>query len=224
MGDVVKTEQLSIEMIPSGIGGCDAVARRRAAIVAAARDAFFTRGYGGTAMSTIAATVGGSKTTLWTYFPSKQDLFVAVVDDAVARYGDAFDTLLDDEEDVATVLRRFGERMMEVVLSPTIVELQRMVIGEAGRFPELGDLFFERGPKPGKAKLAAYLRKAMARGKMRAGDPDLAARHFAALCQSNCHQHRLLGLASPPGRAEIEADVAAALATFLPGWGLAAKQ
>lgn len=209
---------MSIEMIPRGIDSLAAAARRKAAIVSVARDAFFVGGYGGTAMSTIAAKVGGSKTTLWSYFPSKLDLLTAVIDDVVADYAHAFDALLDDREDVEVVLRRFGERMLQVVLSPPIVELQRMVIGEAGRFPELGTLFFERGPKPGKAKLAAYLKGAMANGHIVTGDPDLAARHFAALCQSNSHQHRLFGVSTDVISHELAQDVEWATRTFLDGW------
>lgn len=214
----MRKNRLSIAMIPDGMEAHDAASRRRSAFVAAAREAFFANGYGGTAMSAIAARVGGSKTTLWSYFPSKQDLFVAVVDDVVADYAHAFDTLLDDDEEVAIVLRRFGDRMMEVVLSPPIIELQRMVIGEAGRFPELGTLFFERGPKPGKAKLSAYLARVMVGGRIRSGDPDLAARHFVAMCQSNCHRHRLLGIEGEVSRQAVEDDVRWATETFLSGW------
>ena len=54
---------------------------RRRAIVAIARDHFFEHGYAGTSMSAIAAALGGSKGTLWSYFRSKEELFAAVVDD-----------------------------------------------------------------------------------------------------------------------------------------------
>ena len=80
---------------------CPASAKR-AAIVAAARAEFLAHGYGATAMSAIAARVGGSKTTLWTYFPSKQELFAAVVDDSVERFGAALDVPLEPELPVKT--------------------------------------------------------------------------------------------------------------------------
>src|SRR3546814_10314431 len=71
---------LSIEMIPvSTVSADDATAARRKAFVDAAREGFFANGYAGTTMSSIASTVGGSKTTLWSYFPSKEALFEAVV-------------------------------------------------------------------------------------------------------------------------------------------------
>jgi TetR/AcrR family transcriptional regulator, mexJK operon transcriptional repressor len=192
---------------------------RRSAFVAAAREAFFTYGYAGTTMSSIAATVGGSKTTLWTYFPSKQDLFVAVVDDLIETYGAALEVPMDPDEPLEDALRRFGHGMMSIVLSPPIIALHRLVTGEAGRFPELGRLFYERGPRRGKIKLAAYLAEAMERGRMRNGDPKAVARQFGAMCQSGSHQQTMLGMIDAPTAAQISADIEAAIATFLHGWG-----
>ena len=88
--------------------------------------------------------------------------------------------------------------MMGIVGAPEILELHRIVMGEAGRFPELGTLFFERGPKRGKAKLAAFLTAAMADGRVKRGDPLIAARQFASLCQAGLHQDRLWGLPAIP--------------------------
>lgn len=191
---------------------------RRSAFVNAAREAFFTHGYAGTTMSSIAAAVGGSKTTLWSYFPSKQDLFVAVVDDLVETYGASLEVPMDPDEPVEDALRRFGHGMMRIVMSPPIIDLHRLVTGEAGRFPELGALFYERGPRRGKVKLAAYLAQAMADGRMRAGDPETAARQFAVLCQAGAHQQQMLGLLPVSDAALIAADIEAAIVTFMRGW------
>ena len=191
---------------------------RRSAFVNAAREAFFAHGYAGTTMSSIAVAVGGSKTTLWSYFRSKQDLFVAVVDDLVETYGASLEVPMDPEEGVEDALRRFGHGMMDIVLSPAIISLQRLVTGEAGRFPELGPLFFERGARRGKAKLVAYLSETMRDGRLRNGDAEVAARHFAAMCQSGCHAQMMLGQADAPQPGQLLADIEAAIATFISGW------
>jgi TetR/AcrR family transcriptional regulator, mexJK operon transcriptional repressor len=191
---------------------------RRSAFVAAAREAFFTHGYAGTTMSSIAATVGGSKTTLWSYFPSKQDLFVAVVDDLVETYGSALEVPMDPNEPVEEALRRFGHSMMRIVLSPPIIALHRLVTGEAGRFPELGPLFYERGPRRGKLKLATYLSDAMQSGRMRSGDPKAAARQFAVMCQSGCHQQLMLGMIDAPTDEQLSTDIEAAIDVFMRAW------
>lgn len=191
---------------------------RRGAFVSAAREAFFAHGFAGTTMSSIAVRVGGSKTTLWTYFPSKHELFVAVVDDLLETYGTAIDVPMDVSEPLDVALKRFATGMMAIVLSPPILALHRLVIGEAGRFPELGEVFFDRGPKRGKDKLAAYLENAMKRGIVRKGNPARATRQYAAMCQCGVYQHALLGSESTTA-AEVEADIDAAIASFIAAWG-----
>lgn len=192
---------------------------RRGAFIAAAREAFFSHGYGATSMSAIAAQVGGSKTTLWTYFPSKQELFAAVLDDLVERYGRALDVPLNPEGDLEEELRRFAQALLETLHSQPIVDMHRLTIGEAGRFPELGRMMFERGQARGKARLATFFAKAMRLGKLRDGDPALAARQFAGLLQTDSAQLRLLGLSDAPAEAEMAAEIDRALGTFLRAWG-----
>ena len=189
--------------------------QRRDAIIAAAREAFFRNGYAGTAMSSVAAELGGSKTTLWSYFPSKQDLFTAVIDDLVERYGEALQTALTPGADMAVTLRRFAIALMHTVLSPPIVAMHRLVMGEAGRFPELGQLLHARGPGRGKARLADYFESQIALGRMRPVDTLRAANHFSGLCQSGCVQRHMLGDQAIPEDAEIQADVDEALDIFL---------
>ena len=196
----------------------DARALRRQAFVVVAREAFFEHGYGQTAMSSIASEVGGSKTTLWSYFPSKQDLFAAVVDDIVGQYAAALTIELDYAEAVEPALRRFGNAMMATVLAPSIVALHRVVIGEARRFPELGELFYARGSRRGKERLAGFVAAAMADGRLRQGDPMVAARQFASMCQSGCFQESLLGIDQGSCADRVAQDVDAALDSFMRAW------
>ncbi|WP_077146584.1 TetR/AcrR family transcriptional regulator [Sphingopyxis sp. KK2] len=197
----------------------DAAAARRKAFVDAARTLFFANGYSGTTMSSIAAKVGGSKTTLWTYFPSKEDLFAAVVDDIVGDYGKALHVDLPVDEPVVDVLTRFGNVLMTTLISTPLLSLFRLVVGEAERFPHLAETFYDRGPRRGKARAAVWVAAKMARGELRTGDPMQAVRHFAGLCQSGLYQHAVLGL--PEGRetARLAAEVDVAVATFYRAWG-----
>ncbi len=52
---------------------------RRQAIIEKAREVFQEEGFDRASMSEIAARVGGSKATLYSYFKSKEELFVAVM-------------------------------------------------------------------------------------------------------------------------------------------------
>jgi len=197
---------------------------RRETFVAAARSAFFSRGYGASSMSAIAACVGGSKTTLWTYFPSKEALFAAVVDDLVDRIGSVLAAPLSADLTLVDGLKAFGTAMLGIVVTPELIDLHRLVVGEAGRFPELGHLFFERGPKRAKTILADFLRLKTASGELRADAPDAErlARQFAYMCQSNVHQQCLMGNADAANPAAIAEDVATAVTTFVAAWGKSA--
>lgn len=189
--------------------------QRRRAIVTAARAAFLRHGYGNTSMSAIAAKLGGSKTTLWTYFRNKRELYDAVVDDLVERYGEALRLPLPPEADPREVLQAFALSLITTVTRPQIVAMHRMVTGEAGRFPELGTAMVERGMKRGQARLAGWIAAQMERGTLRRDDPLLAAVQFGGLCQCGAFQQFLLGARPRPTPAEIAAEASVATATFL---------
>lgn len=209
-------------MIPtSTVTADEASEKRRKAFVDAARTLFFANGYAGTTMSSIASTVGGSKTTLWSYFPSKEALFEAVVDDIVDHYGHALSMDLPVDEDVVVVLRRFAGQLMATMMSEPILSLYRLVVGEALRFPHLAETFYERGPRRGKARMALWMAEKMERGELRRGDPLQAVYHLGGLCRSGIHELALLNL--PEARHvrpdQIAADVEAAVDIFYRAWG-----
>jgi AcrR family transcriptional regulator len=191
---------------------------KRACILETARAAFFAHGYGATSMSAIAATVGGSKTTLWSHFRSKEELFAAVVDDIVERYGAALSIELPPDAPVAPTLERFAAALMATIMYTPVIDLHRLVTGEAARFPELATVFWERGPKRGKARLAAYIAAAMADGRLRPGDPMRAALQFVALCQAESFQQVLLRMGPAPGAETIARNVTVAVDSFLKIW------
>src|SRR5882757_4236481 len=72
--------------------------RKRAEIVAIAQQLFFREGYAGTSMSQLAAAVGGSKTTLYNHFQSKEELLLAVVQDVVEPKPDDYDVGTEPSE------------------------------------------------------------------------------------------------------------------------------
>jgi AcrR family transcriptional regulator len=213
-------DALSIEMIPASTASIDdAAAIRRKAFVDAARELFFANGYAGTTMSSIASKVGGSKTTLWTYFPSKEDLFAAVVDDIVSQYGDALTIDLPLDQPVPDVLRRFGSVLMTKLTATPLLSLYRLVVGEAARFPHLAETFYDRGPRRGKARAADWIAEKMVRGEIRMGDPMRAVQQFAGLCQSGLYQFAVLGMTEARDLSRLQDEVDAAVDTFYRAWG-----
>ncbi len=193
-------------------------ALRRKAYVDAGREAFLDAGFGATTMSSIAARVGGSKTTLWSYFPSKEELLAAVVDDIVDVHAIALSTPLPIDQPIAEVLERFAISLLASILSPKVIGLHRFVAGEAQRFPHVAKLFYERGPAKGRARSAAYLGEKMAQGELRNGDPQVAAMQLFGLCQAGSFHGVFFGMQDNPDSGQMARDAAQAVDAFLRAW------
>lgn len=170
---------------------------RHAAIVRQARDAFLEQGYAATSMSTIAGKLGGSKGTLWAYFPSKEDLFAAVLDDLTVSFRNSLEDALRPGRDCRTTLSDFAERFLQKIVDPYILGMHRLIVGEGGRFPEIGRIFYERGPRQVVERLADYICQRMDAGDLRADDPQQAARNLIQLTQT-AQSLRLWGVVDTP--------------------------
>ncbi len=195
---------------------------RRQAIVEIARDTFLQQGYAAASMSAIGARAGGSKATLYTYFPSKADLFAAVMADVCARNRLELSAEAQAGAEggaVDVMLRRVGRRYVRLMLSDELVILHRLVVAEAVRFPELGETLYAVGPRLGKAVLAEALAAQAGLGLLRMDDPTRAAGQFFDLCLSGLYRRRLWNVAEPITEADMDDNVEAALRVFLAAYG-----
>lgn len=181
---------------------------RRQAIVDIAACSFREHGYAGTSMSAIATELGGSKSTLWGYFPSKEDLFAAVMDDATIEFRAQLDDVLAHRGAFSETVLAFCRSFIAKVTSPDGCGLYRLVAAENGRFPEVGRIFSSRGREPVGQLLADYFETQIAEGAMRPADPQRAANMILSLCLGNLHQRTLLlGFIAAPEDVEAEAQV-----------------
>src|ERR671914_3151681 len=145
--------------------------RKRNVILEAATTLFLRHGYLGTSMDEIAALARVSKQTVYKHFADKESLFSAIVTTAVDAAGDPVledVTALVDSDDLAADLRALARRQLGRVVQPRLMQLRRLVIGEANRFPELGRAFYERGAGRNLAALVAAFERLTARGLLRA--------------------------------------------------------
>jgi AcrR family transcriptional regulator len=170
-------------------------------------------------MDEIAALARVSKQTVYKHFADKQSLFSAIVTAAVDTAGDRVledATALADSEDLAADLRAFARGQLGRVMQPRLMQLRRLVIGEANRFPELGRAFFERGAGRSMAALAGAFERLTARGLLHADDPELAAAHFNWLVMAApVNRAMLLGDEAIPGPAELDRFADGAVRVFL---------
>lgn len=188
---------------------------RREAILDAAAHSFLENGYSGTTMSAIAAMLGGSKATLWSYFASKELLFAAVLDRATGEFQQELSLILKPDAPVGKALTDFCRQLLNKVTGAEAVALYRLVVGEASRFPEMGQIFFDRAPGRTRELLADYLAHAMEQGRLRRADPAAAAVEIAALCLGGCHMQLLLGVIERATPRMIELDASRTVETFM---------
>ena len=180
-----------------------------------AERSFLENGYAGTTMSAIAALLGGSKATLWSYFSSKELLFAAVLDRATDGFRQELSLILKSGAPMARALTGFCRQYLTKVTSPEAVALHRLVMGEAGRFPDMGCIFFERAPGRTRQLLSDFLAQAMAQGQLRRADPDAAATELTGMCLAGSHMQLLLGMIEQASARVIEAVARRAVGTFL---------
>lgn len=188
---------------------------RRDAIVQVAAQSFAEHGYAATTMSAIAGKLGGSKGTLWSYFPSKEALFVAVMDRLTEDFQAQLMLILNPRHDPATALRRFCEEFLGKVTATEGAALYRLVVAESQRFPEVGRIFHDRGPRATQQQLAEFLGDAMARGLLRRADPLVAARQLIGLCLSGLRQSLLIGLIDAVAPDEVAMEIDQAMTMFM---------
>jgi TetR/AcrR family transcriptional regulator len=81
--------------------------RGRQRLIQAAAGEFAGSGFAGASIAAIAARAGVSKSTVFHHFSSKQDLYMAVIGDAAAEFGQRLGTVLSHAEDPAKVIEAF---------------------------------------------------------------------------------------------------------------------
>jgi AcrR family transcriptional regulator len=149
---------------------------RPAEIVEAAFTVFAERGFAAARLDDIARRAGVAKGSLYLYFPTKEDLFRAVVAGAVSPNLSAVLTAASGFEGrFAEFAPQLLTRAAGVLSMGRVAGVARMVIGESRNFPDLARIWRDEVVAPALGAVAAVIGRAQARGEVRAGDPRLYA-------------------------------------------------
>ena len=154
------------------------------AIREAAARLFLEKGYAGTSMDEIASAAQVSKQTIYTHFPSKEELFADLVLGNVLRVDEFIATIertLAKPSDIGAALKHLARQYLGFVVRPEGLRLRRLIIGEAARFPDLAREYYGRVPGRAYAALASKFQELGQEGRLKIDDPDVAARHFVWL-------------------------------------------
>lgn len=144
---------------------------RPAELLAAALDLFVERGFSATKLDDVAARAGVSKGTLYLYFASKEELFKAVIQQGilpVVEQGEAM--LAQHSGDATSLLRDLTYRWWELVGETKLAGIPKLIISEAGNFPEVARYFHNNVTQRIDDLLGAVLRHGMERGEFRRVD------------------------------------------------------
>ena len=190
---------------------------RPAEIVEAALEVFAEKGFSAARIDDVAARAGISKGTLYLYFASKEELFKAVVRQALLPNLARVEGLLRAHPGPSAARIELMIRQIGALLQGTrIGVIPKLVIAEAGNFPELARFYHQEVIRRGLGLLGAEVERGIARGEFRPVDPGHGARLLvapvllAAIWKSTFEAHAGAALDAP-------AFLAAALDVLLRG-------
>jgi AcrR family transcriptional regulator len=136
-------------------------------LVAAALKLFSERGFAATRLEDVAAEARVSKGTVYLYFESKEQLFEAVVREAISPNLDRAEAMLAAFEGPTPELLRAFYGLVRAVLDTPVTGVIKLILAESGNFPELARLYADLVVRRGLGVLQGILRRGVARGEFR---------------------------------------------------------
>lgn len=188
--------------------------QRREQIAAVAAQLFAERGFDDTSIDDIVKRIGGSKTTIYAYFGSKEGLLRGVLDFDLSNWiGNMSDALLPDE-DLKRGLAALGIAYLTRMLGTHAIGHLRIGTAQSTR-SAIGSEYYRHVLKPGWEALAYRLERLMNEERLTRADPWTAAMHWKGLNEGNLCERRLLGDLDGPDSSEIAKAAENAASAFL---------
>lgn len=153
---------------------------RPAEVIEAARDLFIARGYAATKLEDVARRAGVSIGLPYLYFANKEGLFKAVVRESVLPQFAIGEAMLDNHTGSSEEFLRILARSFWEMEQSSSGGLSKLVIAEAGNFPDLARFYMEEVVMRGRRFFARILQRGIDRREFRPMDVEQAARVVAA--------------------------------------------
>lgn len=195
---------------------------RERAILDAALKVFAATGYTGATMDAVAAEAGVTKPTLYSYFPSKESLFQAMMLGKRDVMLDVFEH--PSQQGMVADLLTFAWSYADTVMRPDMLSLARLIIGEVQRFPEIGRAYQASGPDHLLRGIMRYLEGQRRAGRLDFDDAELAAQDLWGLILSAPRTQALHMPDAPPDRATLSRYILNGLRVFLKAYSTAPAQ
>lgn len=142
-------------------------------LLEAALELFVEKGFAATRAEEVAKLAGVSKGTLFLYFSSKEELFKAVVRENISGRFAEWNTELETFEGNSTELLRYClTAWWERVGSTKASGISKLMMSEAGNFPELAAFYQEEVVRPGNDLIRRILQRGVDSGEFRKLDVE----------------------------------------------------
>jgi TetR/AcrR family transcriptional repressor of mexJK operon len=198
--------------------------QKRRDLLNTAADMFLARGYDRVTLDEIVAEVGGSKSNIYKHFHGKEGLFIAAVENLCSEISGAILASEGFSLPLRQALTKIGQMFYKVVLHPRTVALQRLVIAESIRCPQVAQTWFDRGPRIFYEAMTRFCEERQASGELRAGDAREAAILFHDMMAFDIPHQLLLGIMRPPTASALDAKIRSVVDAFLNGFALEREQ
>ncbi|MBW8753599.1 MAG: TetR/AcrR family transcriptional regulator [Sphingomonadales bacterium] len=157
------------------------VAQIESRLLDVALQEFLAHGYGGTSLSQVVKAAGISKTTLYARFAAKEDLFRAALRRQIESLAaNAALRAAKGPPDLVRGLTAYGNRTLEISLEGDLLQVNRLIYSESGRFPEVGLAAAERSQQ-GVADVAEFVALCAEADGIACRDPRAVAVAFISM-------------------------------------------
>jgi AcrR family transcriptional regulator len=173
-------------------------------------------------MESVARRAGVSTKTLYRLIPNKASLFEAMVTDRLDKFVSTVRLRACQGNDIEAALKQALIACAELVLDGDVIALQRVVLAEGDKFPEIAQTFYTKAMRRTVTTLANWLRVEKERGLIAIEDPEIAAGILLGMLAFEPHRATMFGRKPLPGRKDLEARVQTCAKLFLDG-ALAAR-
>jgi AcrR family transcriptional regulator len=189
----------------------------RALILDTARYEFSHSGYAPTSMEAVARRAGVSTKTLYRLVPNKAALFEAMVTERIEQFVSVVKLRACNGGDVEEALTEALVICAELMLDGDVILLQRVLLADNEKFPDISETFFHKAITPTQNALANWLRAQQKRGTIEIDDADTAAGMLLGMLAMQPQRSVMFGHRPPPTKEEREERARTCAKLFLRG-------
>ncbi len=167
------------------------LSERGVLILDAAQRLFYHKGFDETSLEMIINESGGSRRSIYDEFGNKKGLLMAVIQRQVKLQTEILTSINRDLE-AKEALNQVCFEFVKGMLSPALMSLFRLVVQQVIKFPELGEMVYQKGPMAGILPLVEYLQYLAEQNKIKADNFQFSAQMLIEMAKGPLHTRSLL--------------------------------